>query len=258
MKSETSTVQHPGLPNGQMQVYVGDVEELGSKRLLSLTCTARGTLRFDVSPEGFRYYEEQKRMGAPTERVQNADEAFRARETMSPFIDKLFSKGLDCSAVADRVRADASPSVPLRRAALNLVLRRCSEMREQARETGPGMTWTTARKSTLCSPRERVLFQCSAYPQVVSLQDLSPPWVACRQPYPGFLERYSAGMLSTPWQMMLVALAGWINEQQRGVIYLKEENRVLREQLGRRRPRFTDDRSRGVQHNPHSLAACRI
>ncbi len=66
-------------------------------------------------------------------------------------------------------------------------------------------------------------------------------------------------MLNTTWQMMLVAIAGWVNEQQLAVIeYLKEENRVLREQLGRRRPRFTDGRPRGVQHNPHSRAACRI
>ena len=49
-------------------------------------------------------------------------------------------------------------------------------------------------------------------------------------------------MLNTPLQMMLVALAGWVNEQQLAVIeYLKEENRVLREQVGRRRLRFTDD-----------------
>ena len=42
--------------------------------------------------------------------------------------------------------------------------------------------------------------------------------------------------------MILVALAGWVNEQQLAVIeYLKEENCVLREQLGRRRLRFTDD-----------------
>ena len=42
--------------------------------------------------------------------------------------------------------------------------------------------------------------------------------------------------------MMLVALAGWINEQQLSVIaYLKEENRVLREHLGGKRLRFTDD-----------------
>ena len=32
-------------------------------------------------------------------------------------------------------------------------------------------------------------------------------------------------MLNTTWQMMLVAIAGWVNEQQLAVIeYLKEEN----------------------------------
>jgi transposase InsO family protein len=45
-----------------------------------------------------------------------------------------------------------------------------------------------------------------------------------------------------PLRFLLVALAGWINQQQRDVIdYLQEENRVLREQLGPRRLRFTDD-----------------
>ncbi len=39
-------------------------------------------------------------------------------------------------------------------------------------------------------------------------------------------------MLNNPLQMMLVALAGWVNEQQLAVIeYLKEENRVLRRRL---------------------------
>ena len=48
--------------------------------------------------------------------------------------------------------------------------------------------------------------------------------------------------LSYPLQFLLVALAGWIHQQQRDVIeYLQEENRVLREQLGPRRLRFTDD-----------------
>ena len=48
--------------------------------------------------------------------------------------------------------------------------------------------------------------------------------------------------LSQPLQFVLVALAGWLNQQQRDVIdYLQEENRVLREQLGSRRLRFTDD-----------------
>ena len=46
-------------------------------------------------------------------------------------------------------------------------------------------------------------------------------------------------------QLLLVALAGWVNQQQRDVIdYLREENRVLREQLGPRRLRFTDAQRR--------------
>jgi hypothetical protein len=48
--------------------------------------------------------------------------------------------------------------------------------------------------------------------------------------------------LSHPLQFLVVALAGWINQQQREAIeYLQAENRVLREQLGPRRLRFTDD-----------------
>lgn len=47
------------------------------------------------------------------------------------------------------------------------------------------------------------------------------------------------------WQLILVALAGWINRQQQSVIdYLQEENRVLREHCGTNRLRFTDDQRR--------------
>src|SRR5216684_3370603 len=47
--------------------------------------------------------------------------------------------------------------------------------------------------------------------------------------------------LSHPLRFLLVALAGWMNQQQRDVIdYLREENRVLREQFGHPRVRFTD------------------
>jgi hypothetical protein len=45
-----------------------------------------------------------------------------------------------------------------------------------------------------------------------------------------------------PFRFLLVALAGWINQQQREVIeYLQTEKLVLREQPGPRRLRFTDD-----------------
>ncbi len=52
-------------------------------------------------------------------------------------------------------------------------------------------------------------------------------------------------MSYSPWLFVLVALSGWINRHQQTVIdYLKEENRVLREQCGKKRLRFTDDQRR--------------
>ena len=50
---------------------------------------------------------------------------------------------------------------------------------------------------------------------------------------------------TTALQLLLLTFAGWANRRQRDVIeYLKEENRVLREQLGSRRVRLTDDQRR--------------
>jgi putative transposase len=48
-----------------------------------------------------------------------------------------------------------------------------------------------------------------------------------------------------PVQFVLIAIAGWMNERQQQTIeYLREENRVLREQLGNRRMLFNDDQRR--------------
>ena len=48
-----------------------------------------------------------------------------------------------------------------------------------------------------------------------------------------------------PFQFLLVSIAGWMNQHQQQVIeYLREENRVLREQLGNRRVRFNNDQRR--------------
>ena len=59
--------------------------------------------------------------------------------------------------------------------------------------------------------------------------------------------RYDQRMAAVlqPWQILVAALAGWITRQQDAVIeYLREENRVLRHQFGRRRLRLTDDQRR--------------
>ena len=48
-----------------------------------------------------------------------------------------------------------------------------------------------------------------------------------------------------PWQILVAAMAGWISRQQDAVIeYLREENRVLKQQLGNKRLRLTDDQRR--------------
>jgi hypothetical protein len=48
-----------------------------------------------------------------------------------------------------------------------------------------------------------------------------------------------------PFRFVLLAVAGWMNQQQLQMIeYLREENRVLREQLGDRRLRLNDDQRR--------------
>jgi len=48
-----------------------------------------------------------------------------------------------------------------------------------------------------------------------------------------------------PLSFLIACLSGWLNEhQQRAIEYLTEENRVLREQMGDRRLRFTDDQRR--------------
>ncbi len=48
-----------------------------------------------------------------------------------------------------------------------------------------------------------------------------------------------------PWQLLLVALAGWVNRQQQDVIaYIQEENRILQNKLKGKRIRCTNDERR--------------
>ena len=58
-----------------------------------------------------------------------------------------------------------------------------------------------------------------------------------------------------PFQFVVIMLAGWMNQRQQNVIeYLREENRVLREQLGDRRLRFNDDQRRRLAVRAKGLA----
>ena len=61
-------------------------------------------------------------------------------------------------------------------------------------------------------------------------------------------------MLFNPWQIILIALAGCMNREQGIVIeYIKEENRVLRELLGKKRLRLNDDQRRRLAAQGNTL-----
>src|ERR1700720_2464832 len=48
-----------------------------------------------------------------------------------------------------------------------------------------------------------------------------------------------------PFRFVLISIAGWMNQRQLQIIdYLREENRVLREQLSGRRVRLNDNQRR--------------
>ena len=50
---------------------------------------------------------------------------------------------------------------------------------------------------------------------------------------------------ATSFNFLLMTVCGWVNRRQLAVIeYLHEENRVLREQLGKKRLRLTDSQRR--------------
>ncbi|HTP50109.1 MAG TPA: hypothetical protein VMK42_05390 [Anaeromyxobacteraceae bacterium] len=52
-------------------------------------------------------------------------------------------------------------------------------------------------------------------------------------------------MSTAPLQFLLLTFAGWVNRRQLAMIeYLTGEHRVLREQLGTKRLRFTDEQRR--------------
>lgn len=68
-------VRHPGLPDGQIEVYIGNVEALNSAGLIALSYLDNYSKAFDVTPQGFQYY---KHIKQTTEYpVQNVETVIR-------------------------------------------------------------------------------------------------------------------------------------------------------------------------------------
>lgn len=68
-----AVLSHPGLPDRKMSAYRGDIQALAQERLLALRYGSHGSIFFDVTPLGFKYYDEVKRrFGQPVERIERA------------------------------------------------------------------------------------------------------------------------------------------------------------------------------------------
>lgn len=60
-----------------------------------------------------------------------------------------------------------------------------------------------------------------------------------------------------PFRLLLISLAGWVNQQWQDVIeYPQEENRVLHEQLGTKRLRLNDEQRRRLAVNAKKVGQC--
>ena len=61
-------------------------------------------------------------------------------------------------------------------------------------------------------------------------------------------------MIWKPWTLFTVAVAGWMSRQQQEVIaYLHEENKILREKLGRKRILVSIEHKRRLATKSRSL-----
>jgi hypothetical protein len=68
----------------------------------------------------------------------------------------------------------------------------------------------------------------------------------------------SRNFVLQPWQLLLAILAGWSNRQQPDIIeYLRTENQVLKEKIGKRRILLSDDQRRRLARKDKVLASAR-
>lgn len=64
-------IHHPGFPDGEIEVYEGDVTELHAKGLLNVTFGSRGTPNYMLTAEAFEYYKHLKaEEGQPIESLE--------------------------------------------------------------------------------------------------------------------------------------------------------------------------------------------
>ncbi|NQV19413.1 MAG: hypothetical protein HQ534_12835 [Armatimonadetes bacterium] len=73
----SAIIDHPGLLNGGVEAYMGDIETLAREGLIALSDGKDSVHSFYVTSEGFKYYEGMKlSQSQPVQRVENAVKHF--------------------------------------------------------------------------------------------------------------------------------------------------------------------------------------
>jgi hypothetical protein len=94
------TLLHPGLPNGSLEIYMGDVEELASVFLINLSFGPGGQPIFDVKPSGFAYYDYLKEQsGQPIARIEHSVHAYLSSDRFLQKYSEAYKKWLDAESL---------------------------------------------------------------------------------------------------------------------------------------------------------------
>ena len=95
-----SWVRHPGLPGKTLEAYRGDIEILGCEGLLMVSYGSHGTLSFDVTPLGFKYYEYMKqRTGQSVQRIETTIREYLDADCFQNKYPKAYQKWADAEAM---------------------------------------------------------------------------------------------------------------------------------------------------------------
>lgn len=86
------SIIHPGVKK-KIDFYFGDVEILADRGLLYMTPIGKGSLAFDITPEGFCYYEYLKeKKGEPVQRVEEHTTQYLDKDVFKEKYPKAYEK----------------------------------------------------------------------------------------------------------------------------------------------------------------------
>ena len=91
-----SDIIHPGLPDGKIPAYLGDLDALANENLISMSYGSKGTPNFDVTPQGFKYYEQLKEQeGQPMQRLESTMKSYLYSDIFQQKYPSAYQKWFD-------------------------------------------------------------------------------------------------------------------------------------------------------------------